>query len=225
MSMLRTIFILLILLISDFAFANQLASDTPKITLKGNPLMCIKANANWSDSGRYTLVDKDWSNVDITVSEEGCEALFVSMLPGIYKFRYKAINKAGNVGYSAYRYIIKKAPGDNSPCILTDSLKDTCMKLAPASAIEKQVQLLREIHVYPMPSSQTVHIVVPDGLTSILNVRVMNMSGRCMLRQEYTRQNIDRAFTVNVSSLASGMYLLELQMDEAIISKNLPIVR
>ena len=74
--------------------------------------------------------------------------------------------------------------------------------------------LEQSVSLYPNPTSQYVDVLSKDGIT-ILNVEVYDMYGKLLLRSEVT-ENPKR---VNVSELASGVYLMRVVTDRGRVTK------
>ena len=90
------------------------------------------------------------------------------------------------------------------------------MVLLNASAVE---WLFDSFSLYPNPIHD-FFTVSWSGETSMLGYRIFDIHGRLMLQGQVTETG---NFTVNVSSLASGSYILELTTDKGTVNK--PLVK
>jgi hypothetical protein len=86
----------------------------PVITLKGSMAVSVCQYGNYVDSG-YTIYDNYSKTIAASsVTVEGTFLTHGDSLPGLYYIRFKAVDASGNVGYSAYRYILVKPTTDLS---------------------------------------------------------------------------------------------------------------
>jgi hypothetical protein len=73
--------------------------------------------------------------------------------------------------------------------------------------------VLPNISIYPNPSKDWVKI---DGLTELSDVQIFDITGKLVLSQEY--QLDDR---IDISSLTTGMYILNIRNSEGVSSKKI----
>ena len=116
-------------------------------------------------------------------------------------------------GYTLYA---RTRCGDND---FSDWITATFSTLAdttqPGDSVSVANYLLEQsVSLYPNPTSQYVDVLSKDGIT-ILNVEVYDMYGKLLLRSEVT-ENPKR---VNVSELASGVYLMRVVTDRGRVTK------
>ena len=217
------LFLFAFMLMGRSPFAEQLSGDTPIVKLVGPHVVCISSDSEWTDSG-YIVIDRDWQLSDMTVTKESCSNAFLQNKPGISKFRYRVCNKSVHCAVSEWRYIIRKDTNDNSPCLLTDSIKDTCYKLAPASIINLQYEALKAIKLFPNPASQAIHIQAYDiGLEGTLIVRITDMQGKCLVSESFGNNAFGMDARINTSAMPNGMYIIEQGKGQAMESRMIAV--
>lgn len=74
-------------------------------------------------------------------------------------------------------------------------------------------ETLPNINIYPNPSKDWIKI---DGLTELSNIQIFDVTGKLVLSQEY--QVDDR---IDISSLTTGMYILNIRNSEGVSSKKI----
>jgi hypothetical protein len=73
--------------------------------------------------------------------------------------------------------------------------------------------VLPNINIYPNPSKDWIKI---DGLTESSNIQIFDITGKLILQQEY--QVDDK---IDISSLTTGMYILNIRNSEGVSSKKI----
>jgi len=76
--------------------------------------------------------------------------------------------------------------------------------------------LENKISIFPNPASHSIHIKA-NGLHNIIDYKILELSGK-LVKQD--RLNFD---VINVSGLKKGIYMLQLKMDNELISKKITI--
>lgn len=81
-----------------------------------------------------------------------------------------------------------------------------------------------DIHVYPNPvMDQAVNISIDLGENSDLMVALYDMTGKVILQQGFKGYKGDNHFLISLKEIPSGIYLLNVQNDGALISKKLMV--
>jgi hypothetical protein len=78
----------------------------------------------------------------------------------------------------------------------------------------------QKIKVYPNPASSEITIECTDMNNKTVNYKLYNITGKCIMEGQRKREN---NFTVNVSSLNNGIYLLKIDSGDVIETKRLRI--
>ena len=82
--------------------------------------------------------------------------------------------------------------------------------------IIKDKNLKEALVVYPNPASNNVNFDYNFTKATTATVRVLDITGREVYTQSYGKQNTGKkSFNVNISSLPSGTYSIELVTDNA----------
>jgi Secretion system C-terminal sorting domain len=71
-------------------------------------------------------------------------------------------------------------------------------------------KILRGVKIYPNPTSNIVNIEIEGALNKSVQVLVKDISGRVVLQQTLTSDNS----IINMSSIKSGLYILETQFSD-----------
>ncbi len=80
------------------------------------------------------------------------------------------------------------------------------------------------INVYPNPASNVIFIQVNELRSNDVEVRLYDLQGRLVLSEEYsTVNNSSLSTSVNVTDLNSGQYLMEIEVNDAKLVKNVVI--
>jgi hypothetical protein len=71
--------------------------------------------------------------------------------------------------------------------------------------IEDLQKVINKLNIYANPANEEIHIVIPDDFkhASVLNLSIMDNKGRIV--KEY-KIDSDESLTINITTLASGMY-------------------
>lgn len=155
------------------------------------------AHDTWGDSS-YSVSDGFDKNSDLTVWKEGC----LDTLPGIYKYRFRISDRSGNISITAWHYIIVKALGDNSPCVLTDSLKDTCARLTSGIRLYQHES---EIKIYPNPAQDAFYIN-PQS-TGAIHIKILDLSGKVRYENQF---GYGLECSLSTAGLPNGIYVVEV---------------
>jgi uncharacterized protein (TIGR02145 family) len=71
------------------------------------------------------------------------------------------------------------------------------------------------IKIYPNPAFDQIDIVINES--QIINMQIYNMIGACVLQKELSSNN----YTINISSLPKGIYIIKLFISNLVIQKKL----
>lgn len=82
--------------------------------------------------------------------------------------------------------------------------------------LEKLIQYLDGIIVYPNPTYNTVEVALPVQVNEA-PIKVFDLSGRLLLNRNY--QNNSGKIKVDISGLSKGYYLLKIELDDPIVKK------
>jgi hypothetical protein len=99
--------IYIFILLSAFCVSKVKAqTDTiaPDIHLLGGKCIAVCVGTQYADSGYY-LADTLDNTADLVITVEGSFVTQGTQATGVYKLRYKAADKAGNIGFSEWRFI------------------------------------------------------------------------------------------------------------------------
>jgi len=122
--------------------------------------------------------------------------------------RYTATDRAGNIGYSEYRYITV-IPAGTSPC---------------TSGIEPNLGLDKYINIFPNPTTGifTINANLPEA--EIIRMSVTDMLGReiAVIQDGMVSAN---SFRVDLSSQASGIYMLNIVSGTQALTKRIEILK
>ncbi len=85
------------------------------------------------------------------------------------------------------------------------------------TAIDDEVSLDAIVQVYPSPAQYSVTVSI-NGEIAVESIRVINTSGQQMISHSWENGSI--SMNLEISSLASGMYTVQLETSNGIFSKN-----
>ena len=86
-----------------------------------------------------------------------------------------------------------------------------------------ELEAARQIRVYPNPAQQELNIVFLDNQRGELQLSLIDIQGRELIRQEAARSL--NQLQLNISSLPVGIYFLRVQSDAASVTKKVTIQR
>ena len=71
-----------------------------------------------------------------------------------------------------------------------------------------------EIKIYPVPTAgPTVTLSIKNPVAKTMNLRLFNAAGQLVSQQQIDTPGADLEFPINISSLATGVYLLRIDAD------------
>ena len=180
----------------------------PVITLKGQPTMNVCRWYNYVDAG-YDVSDNYNTVTQLKIDTIGD---FFSgggtTMFGYFSIGYTATDKSGNTGYSGYRYIVV-FPETDYVC---------------ASGIAPDLSLDKSITVFPNPNNGTFTISANLPAQQKVRMGVTNMLGQeiAVVHDGVLGQN---SFQVDLSSQASGVYLLNIVSGNQTLTKRVVITK
>jgi parallel beta-helix repeat protein len=180
--------------------------EAPVISLKGAPSINVCRWATFNDLG-YDLSDNFYTSPDITVVMEGDFVTGGTMLPGVYSFRYKAIDKSGNVAYSDWRIVNVREANDGS-----------CMTSVGNGSLDKQVA------VYPNPNNGKFTVNFNLGTTEQVRIQVLNSLGQVVTTVAEGNMSAN-TYTVDLGNQSSGVYMLRITAGNQTIVKRVIIAK
>ncbi len=135
-----------------------------------------------------------------------------------------AAQQGGGVGYTWYLNG-NPIPSSNTPSLtITQSGNyslevdnGTCRKKSTAQAITIGIDDIGSdigLMVAPNPASNYISVMFNLTKSDIVNMSMFDMNGRRVLLQSHSLQNGDNSLSVDISSLASGIYILNIQTKE-----------
>jgi hypothetical protein len=180
--------------------------EAPVIGLKGAPSVNVCRWATYKDAG-YDLTDNFWKSADITVTMEGDFVTGGTMQPGVYSFRYKAVDKSGNVTYSDWR-IVNVREANEGPCVT--SIKE--------GSLDKLVR------VFPNPNNGRFTVKFDLNSTEQVSIRVVNSLGQTV--SEVASGNMSsNTVSVDLSNQSSGVYMLHITAGSQSLVKRVVIAK
>ena len=82
----------------------------------------------------------------------------------------------------------------------------------------QQIDFLKEILVFPNPATDYINLYIPDYLhQNTHRIQLYNYTGKMMIDQEYPI--INQYLKIPLVDLASGLYILKLQLDSSLTFK------
>ena len=188
---------------------NVVDRIAPVITLKGEPNVNVCRWSTYTDAG-YDLSDNFYAAGDITVTQEGNFTTSGTDLEGLYNMRYKAVDKSGNVGYSAYRQISVRNPNE-FPC-------------STATGISADVTLDKLINIYPNPNTGKFTVEANLPATEQVRISVVNLLGQEVAVISNGAMNVN-TFQVDLSNQKAGVYMLNITTSKQSVTKRIVITK
>ncbi|RYZ99876.1 MAG: DUF5011 domain-containing protein [Sphingobacteriaceae bacterium] len=188
---------------------NVVDRMAPEVTLIGDAAISVCRWATYTDSG-MTVTDNYYKTGDITVTTEGTYLDEGTKMEGVYRLRYKAVDKSGNVGYSLWRYIFVRDPYE-APC-------------STPTSIGKQTGLDKLVKVYPNPNTGkfTVEANLPANeqvrisITNLLGQEVAVISNGALS---------NHTFSIDLSDQKAGVYMMTVVTDKQSTTKRIVITK
>ncbi len=212
------------ILVSDPVFVDELNNDfTLSTTSPG-----INAGDTTGISGLITLTDLNGNDryvgtIDLGCYEEYCgitnntttstyvqdDVLYLTVTPSgslaTYQWldcddNYSVINGLNGNGFSV-------SQNGSYACMITDGCATDTTACVVIDYLGMEENAPAELRIYPNPTTNTLHLLNAKGVASIVDP-----TGKIVLQSELVNQLLD------VSSLANGMYLLQLETEQGCIS-------
>ena len=193
---------------SAFRYIHVVDTLRPVIALKGKNTASICRWQSYTDEG-YDLTDNYWDKTGILITREGSFATFNTQLANVYNFKYKAIDGSGNFSYSESRYVLVEEAG-TANC---------------NSGITNPQDIARQISVFPNPS--TGKFAIKLDMPGKVNARiwVTNAMGQEIAVVNNNSLSNDNTYEINLGNNASGLYLLNVIINNVLVTKQLVINR
>lgn len=152
-----------------------------------------------------TLTDGTLTAQDTNASYQWIDCVTGELIPGATSSSYTPATNSGS-----YAVIVSVGGcSDTSDC---HTLGGTGIG---------NLELNRQLNVYPNPANTLIHIESTSGL-HVEAIRVFNILGAAVYRE---KGNETMKQTIDLSRLASGMYLLHIQTDKGIAIRKLELIR
>ena len=82
-----------------------------------------------------------------------------------------------------------------------------------------EAQLDQNVKLFPNPANESINLQI-RGNVILNNINIYDLSGKLLLRKSYSRNN-QSYFNLDISTLSTGVYLLELKTETATVVKRL----
>ena len=89
------------------------------------------------------------------------------------------------------------------------------------TSIDEYNQLDATLQVYPNPAREVATVSVNLKKESTVNMRVLDLSGKEMAARNYGSLNGTTNITMNTSQFVSGVYIVELTLDNEVFQRRL----
>jgi hypothetical protein len=107
-----------------------------------------------------------------------------------------------------------KISGFESTTVFSSSSDDT--------AIDNHVAVVQNIHLYPIPFVNEIHLDIVTNKPTDAVISISNMSGQVLLtQQEKLEQGMNNVLLTNLSSLPKGVYLCSVKTDTIKVFKTI----
>lgn len=183
--------------------------EAPKVILKGEPTISVCRWSIYTDAGA-DVSDNYNDSTELKIEQDGNFLKDGTGWDGIYSLRYKATDKSGNIGYSAYRYIYVQNPYE-SPCSTNVGLGKT-------------EDISQNIKVYPNPNQGKFNVEIKLPLNEQVRISVSNVLGQELAVISNGQLNAN-TFTVDISNQKAGVYMLTIFTSKQTITKPILITK
>ena len=184
-------------------------TKAPVITLNGEPSVNVCRWSPYTDAG-YTVNDNFSPAGDITVTQEGNYIAAGTDVEGVYSLRYKAVDKSGNIGYSAWRNINVTNPYE-FPC-------------KTVTGVGADVTLDKLINIYPNPNTGKFTVEANLPATEQVRISVVNLLGQEVAVISNGAMNVN-TFQVDLSNQKAGVYMLNIVTDKQTVTKRVVVTK
>lgn len=130
----------------------------------------------------------------------------------VYSYLYLAYNKTP--AFMRVEFYMSNPSGVTS--LGSRFVVDQVVTSAAALGIN-QTTAATAFEVYPTVASDQINVVPPAGLQGNINYRVVNMDGKTVKQANESAQSY--VYAMDVSELATGMYLLQIESDSQTATK------
>jgi hypothetical protein len=130
-----------------------------------------------------------------------------------------------NVGVGLEHVWLSDPEGNMYNCKI-DGFEDTTAfpNFDDSNSIETPAMVVRDVHIYPTPFTEELHIDVLTDKATGLNIHIYDLNGKLLSAQTVQTQQGSNYISVdNVSGLNTGVYLLSITSDE--YSKTFKVVK
>jgi hypothetical protein len=189
------------------------AQDTtpPTLDLKGINSVTVCRWSIYTDEGADVSDNVDAVS-DLKIEEEGTFQRTKTTIAGLFSLRYKATDKAGNVGYSDWRTILVMESG-TGPCEDEGGPVDTTQN--HSGIIEKSRGHF--VNIFPNPSTGELTLTFEGS--AIPNFSITDITGRTV---HYTAMQLSpSASRVSLAGNLPGIYLLQIVTGETISTRKI----
>ncbi|HRE24226.1 MAG TPA: T9SS type A sorting domain-containing protein, partial [Bacteroidia bacterium] len=86
---------------------------------------------------------------------------------------------------------------------------------------EAGIETAKQINVYPNPANDMVNISYQSTTTELIKVSMMDYSGKLVINQNVQVTSGMNNYTLDVSKMASGVYMLNIQSESGNMQRKL----
>jgi hypothetical protein len=176
----------------------------PVFVLNGPTTVSVCRWFNYVDAG-YTVTDNYNIPSDITVTPIQTGNTLVE---GLFSVSYKGVDKSGNIGFSASRYVLVKE-ANSASCV---------------SGLEPGLSLDKYITVYPNPSTGIFTVTANLPAQEKARISVTNMLGQ-EIAVVHNGILDNTSFKIDMSNQPGGVYLLNIVTNNQTLTKRIEIAK
>ena len=181
--------IYIFILLSAFCVSKVKAqTDTiaPDIHLLGAKCIAVCVGSQYADSGYYFTDTLD-NTTDLVITVEGSFVTQGTQATGVYKLRFKAADKAGNIGFSEWRFINVRDSAQLPNC------RSIALNCGNLDTIPPVITLVGDhaASVCRWSTYSDAGYIVSDNVDSVKNIKI-DTSGTFLI----DRTNIEGVYTL-----------------------------
>lgn len=212
---------------ASFEWNNSTTSQTLNVSAAGTYWVTVTTGPNCSATDTIVITGMD---TPIIAAND------ISITGSFPTYTFSIVNPQSDVAYTWNFCDGNNATGaqvthtflDTIACDISLTVTNICGATTIITILTHEmtnianVELLRQISVYPNPAKHTVFIKNENTATLIEKVRVIDMLGKVVLESEFgTGYDLE----LNLGNLTSGIYQLAMQSDKGIAIKQISIVK
>ena len=171
----------------------------------------LELYASRYSSGNTTIFTVNGTSVTITTYDNYTnKAAFSNIVPNAQGQIIVTIDKG-----STYNYL--------NGFMITEQ-GATASLIVNNQRLNEQTELkLQGFNVYPNPAHNNIKLTLNDPYSGMIHARIIDMNGRVLKQEQLIKNEVQKNWTIPLTELNKGVYLIQLQIGNKTVSKEIII--